>query len=175
VVLHFLTVAAHPTCRHPRCGSPLPLAFAAPAGASGRRCRAFSLAASHDRDLAFSTRLGADRLRDFLFNRNRNDGDCWVGLNSGNRQSTGHEGWCKRMVGNSRSTAGYCATSDSPSIEPPACNRPPLIAKSTKRDYKFRRGTSVAHRQLPICRITGHLDRPDFTCTVTALIRTFTG
>jgi hypothetical protein len=89
----------------------------------------FLLAAADGCDLVVSARLGAHCLRDFFFDRNRNDINCWVSLNTGNRQSNGHEEWYSRRVGNRHGSAGRHAASDGTSIELSACHRPPLDSR----------------------------------------------
>jgi len=93
----------------------------------------FLLAPVDDRDLAVSSRLGADCLWDFFLDRDRNDVDCWVSLNNGNRQSAGPEEWYSRRVGNRRTTAGRRATSDGASIELSASRRQPLVVEALEK------------------------------------------
>ena len=52
----------------------------------------FLLATGDDRNMVISPRLGANRLRDFFVDRNRNDCDGWAGLNRGNCYGSAHEG-----------------------------------------------------------------------------------
>jgi len=70
--------------RHLRSGIAIVLAIPARAGSRGRHCRAFFFGLMFMiLNLSVPARLGADRLGDFLSNRDSNDGDRIVGRTMG--------------------------------------------------------------------------------------------